>query len=123
MTLQISFIDGLLRQRSVQSVKQLHSLGIFHGDLEPQNVAETLVGFKFFDFGRSELHHCQQGQCGELQDFVERTELPVHAFVPRFNRFITFDKPTDGIDRCIVAVVPIWTTTCRSFDNDYNRKA
>ncbi len=67
---------GSFRQRSVQSVKQLHSLGIFHGDLEPQNVAETLVGFKFFDFGRSELHHCQQGQCGELQDFVERTELP-----------------------------------------------
>ncbi|SJK98200.1 uncharacterized protein ARMOST_01461 [Armillaria ostoyae] len=51
----------------VESVKQLHSLGVLHGDLEPRNVAETSEGFKFFDFGRSELHHCQQGQCDELQ--------------------------------------------------------
>ncbi|KAK0454304.1 hypothetical protein EV421DRAFT_1729522 [Armillaria borealis] len=51
----------------VESVKQFHSLGVLHGDLEPRNVAETSEGFKFFDFGRSELHHCQQGQCDELQ--------------------------------------------------------
>ncbi|PBK86538.1 hypothetical protein ARMGADRAFT_1035410 [Armillaria gallica] len=46
----------------VQSAKQLHSLGILHGDLQPRNVAEISEGFKFFDFGRKELHRCQQAR-------------------------------------------------------------
>ncbi|KAK0241081.1 hypothetical protein EDD85DRAFT_934170, partial [Armillaria nabsnona] len=38
----------------LQSVKELHFLGVLHGDLEPRIVAQTAGGFKFFDFGRSE---------------------------------------------------------------------
>ncbi|KAK0432165.1 uncharacterized protein EV420DRAFT_1772379 [Desarmillaria tabescens] len=50
----------------VDSVKKLHSLGVMHGDLEPRNVARTGEGtFKFFDFGRSEVHRCRKGGCEE----------------------------------------------------------
>ncbi|PBK86523.1 hypothetical protein ARMGADRAFT_1169003 [Armillaria gallica] len=64
------FMPKIQWRQLVQSAKQLHSLGILHGDLEPRNVTETSEGFKFFDFGRSELHNCQQGQCEELQDLL-----------------------------------------------------
>ncbi|KAG7449938.1 uncharacterized protein BT62DRAFT_1002265 [Guyanagaster necrorhizus] len=47
-------------RKFLESVKQLHPLGIMRGDLEPRNVAQIAQGFKFFDFGRSELHHCQR---------------------------------------------------------------
>ncbi|KAF8963854.1 hypothetical protein BDZ97DRAFT_954656 [Flammula alnicola] len=58
-------------KKLVDSVKTLHSLGVVHGDLEPRNVAQTAEGFKFFDFGRSEMHHCPRDGCGELQDLLE----------------------------------------------------
>ncbi|KAK0447177.1 hypothetical protein EV421DRAFT_187600 [Armillaria borealis] len=58
-------------QALIDSVKKLHSLGVIHGDLEPRNVAQTTDGFKFFDFGRSEMHRCQQDECGELQDLLD----------------------------------------------------
>ncbi|KAK0473899.1 hypothetical protein IW261DRAFT_660469 [Armillaria novae-zelandiae] len=58
-------------QKLVDSVFELHSLGVNHGDLEPRNVAQTVDGFKFFDFGRSELHVCKRDECGELQDLLE----------------------------------------------------
>ncbi|KAK0449541.1 uncharacterized protein EV420DRAFT_1766945 [Desarmillaria tabescens] len=57
-------------QELLESVKQLHSLGVLHGDLEPRNVAQTAEGFKFFDFGHSELHHCQPKECDELQNLL-----------------------------------------------------
>ncbi|KAK0227651.1 hypothetical protein IW262DRAFT_1346441 [Armillaria fumosa] len=58
-------------QKLINSVFKLHSLGVKHGDLEPRNVAQTMDGFKFFDFGRSKLHVCQRDECGELQDLLE----------------------------------------------------
>ncbi|KAK0470663.1 hypothetical protein IW261DRAFT_1003243 [Armillaria novae-zelandiae] len=58
-------------QKLIDSVFELHSLGVMHGDLEPRNVAQTVDGFKFFDFGRSKLHVCQRDNCGELQDLLE----------------------------------------------------
>ncbi|KAK0460630.1 uncharacterized protein EV420DRAFT_1533223, partial [Desarmillaria tabescens] len=58
-------------QKFIDSVMELHSLGVIHGDLEPRNVARTADGFKFFDFGRSKLHRCQRDECGELQDLLE----------------------------------------------------
>ncbi|PBK63953.1 hypothetical protein ARMSODRAFT_1023587 [Armillaria solidipes] len=58
-------------QKLVNSVIELHSLGVVHGDLEPRNVARTVDGFKFFDFGRSRLHLCQRDQCGELQNLLD----------------------------------------------------
>ncbi|KAF8972294.1 hypothetical protein BDZ97DRAFT_1784074, partial [Flammula alnicola] len=56
-------------KKLIDSVKKLHSLGVMHFDLEPRNVAQTAEGFKFFDFGRSEMHRCRRG-CGELQDLL-----------------------------------------------------
>ncbi|KAK0184907.1 kinase-like domain-containing protein [Armillaria mellea] len=56
----------------VDSVKKLHSLGIMHGDLEPRNVARTREGtFKFFDFGRSEMHRCRKGGCEEVRELLD----------------------------------------------------
>ncbi|KAK0212263.1 hypothetical protein DFS33DRAFT_1449207 [Desarmillaria ectypa] len=59
-----------LQAEIVELVNQLHSLGILHVDLEPQNVAQTHGGFKFFDFRRSELHYCQYKECDELQNLL-----------------------------------------------------
>ncbi|KAK0493340.1 hypothetical protein EDD18DRAFT_1333732 [Armillaria luteobubalina] len=42
-----------------------------HGDLEPRNVAQTVDGFKFFDFGRSKLHVCQRDECFELRNILK----------------------------------------------------
>ncbi|KAK0219763.1 hypothetical protein EDD85DRAFT_339827 [Armillaria nabsnona] len=58
-------------QRLIDSVIELHSLGVLHGDLEPRNVALTAEGFKFFDFGQSKMHHCQRDECYELQDLLD----------------------------------------------------
>ncbi|KAK0478000.1 kinase-like domain-containing protein [Armillaria luteobubalina] len=56
----------------VDSVKKLHSLGVMHGDLEPRNVARTKEGtFKFFDFGRSEMHRCQKSRCEEVRELLD----------------------------------------------------
>ncbi|KAK0449543.1 uncharacterized protein EV420DRAFT_773976 [Desarmillaria tabescens] len=56
----------------VDSVKKLHSLGVMHGDLEPRNVARTGEGtFKFFDFGRSEVHRCRKGGCEEVRELLD----------------------------------------------------
>ncbi len=59
------------RQKLIDSVIELHSLGVLHGDLEPRNVALTAEGFKFFDFGQSEMHHCQRDECYELRDLLD----------------------------------------------------
>ncbi|KAK0229978.1 hypothetical protein EDD85DRAFT_126609 [Armillaria nabsnona] len=58
-------------EKLIDSVKKLHSLGVVHGDFEPRNVAQTTDGFKFIDFGRSEMHRCQQDECQELQDLLD----------------------------------------------------
>ncbi len=42
-----------------------------HGDLEPRNVTQTAEGFKFFDFGRSEMHRCKRSKCCELQYLLD----------------------------------------------------
>ncbi|KAK0184419.1 hypothetical protein F5146DRAFT_1145582 [Armillaria mellea] len=58
---------GVVEWKSlVDSVKKLHSSGVMHGDLEPRNVSRTREGtFKFFDFGRLEMHRCRKGGCEE----------------------------------------------------------
>ncbi|KAK0449547.1 uncharacterized protein EV420DRAFT_1564571 [Desarmillaria tabescens] len=56
----------------VDSVKKLHSLGVMHWDLEPRNVARAGEGtFKFFDFGRSEMHRCRRDGCEELRELLD----------------------------------------------------
>ncbi|KAK0460614.1 uncharacterized protein EV420DRAFT_1533168 [Desarmillaria tabescens] len=55
----------------VDSVEKLHSLGVKHGDIEPRNVALTTEGFRFFDFGWSEMHCCQRDECEELQNLLD----------------------------------------------------
>ena len=53
-------------------MKKLHSSGVMHGDLEPRNVSRTREGtFKFFDFGRSEMHRCKRSKCCELQYLLD----------------------------------------------------
>ncbi|KAK0194689.1 hypothetical protein F5146DRAFT_1037109, partial [Armillaria mellea] len=58
-------------QALIKAVKKLHALGVEHGDLEPRNVAQTTEGFKFFDFGRSEMHRCKRSKCCEVRDLLD----------------------------------------------------
>ncbi|KAK0460617.1 uncharacterized protein EV420DRAFT_1762828 [Desarmillaria tabescens] len=57
-------VSAMQWKRLIDSVEKLHCLSVRHGDLEPRNVALTTEGFKFFDFGRSEMHCCQRDEWG-----------------------------------------------------------
>ena len=39
-------------------VRDLHKVGIIHGDLEPRNVVRVPGGFRLIDFSESSRHTC-----------------------------------------------------------------
>jgi hypothetical protein len=49
-------------ERIFTLVKQLHSVAVMHGDIEPRNVVRTASqGFLLIDFSESTFHFCPDG--------------------------------------------------------------
>lgn len=53
--------DSNARQDLYNSVEMLHGIGVFHGDIMPQNVVKGQDGvYKLIDFSLSAMHKCPE---------------------------------------------------------------